>query len=75
MLLLLGGPRCAYHAPHPQSIQVPVDWETAAVPAGVDSRAGESATSTVVVPPAVTLCLGLREASREQRPHRINSSH
>ena len=67
-LLPLGGPR-------PQSIQAPADWETVVVTAGADSRAGELATATIVVPPDVTLYLGLSRATREQGPHKINSSH
>ena len=43
----------------PRSIQVPADWEPMVVTAEADSRAGELATATVVVPPDVTLCLGL----------------
>ena len=58
----------------PWSIQATVDWETAAVTAGVDYRAGDLADASVVVPPGVTLCLGQSGVTREQ-PHRINRSH
>ena len=42
----------------PRRIQAPADWETVVVTAGAESRAGELAAITVVVPPDVTLCLG-----------------
>ena len=60
---------------HPQSIQASVDWETVVVTTGADTRAGELAATSVVVPSGVTLCLGWSRAAREQGPHRINSSH
>ena len=47
----------------------------AGVTGGADSRAGGLATATVVVPPGVTLCLGLSGAAREQGPQGVNSSH
>ena len=62
-------------APRPWSIQAPMEWETALVTAGADSRAGELATATVVGPPGITLYLGLSTATSEQGHHRINSSH
>ena len=57
---LQAAPICADWCPPPLSIQAPVDWETAVVTAGADSRAGELATDTAVVPPGVTLFRGLR---------------
>ena len=62
-------------ASRPRSIQGSVDWETVVVTAGADSRAGELAAASVVVPPGVILCLGWSGATREQGPHRVNSSH
>ena len=59
----------------PRSIQAPVDWETVVLTVGADSRTGELAAATVVVPPGVTLCLGLTGTPREQGPHKRNSSH
>ena len=53
----------------------PCGGEAAVVTAGPDSRSGELATASLVVPPCVTLCLGWSRATREQGPHRINSSH
>ena len=47
----------------------------ALVTVGADSKAGELAAASVVVPPGVTLCMGPSVATREQRPHRINNSH
>ena len=64
-------------APQPrsiQAIQASVEWETVEVTAGADSRAGELATASGVVPPGVTLSLGQRGATREQRLHGVNSS-
>ena len=46
----VGRPSCAGQRPPPGSIL--------GVTAGVDSRAGELAAASVVVPPGVTLCLG-----------------
>ena len=63
------------HLHHPGSIQASVDLETVVVTVGSDSRAGELADASGVVPPGVTLCLGQSGAAREQRPHRVNSSH
>ena len=59
MLLLPDGPElCRSAPPAPWSIQALVDWETVGVTAGADSRAGDLAASSGVVPPGVTLCLG-----------------
>ena len=54
---------------HPRGIQDSADWETAVVTVGVDSRAGEMAAASGVVPPCVILCLG------EVGSHGVNSSH
>ena len=60
MLLLPDGPElCRSAPPAPWSIQALVDWETVGVTAGADSRAAQLAACTVVVPPGVTLYLGL----------------
>ena len=59
----------------PGSIKASADWETVVVTVGADSRGGNLAAASVVVPPCVTLCLGRSGAARGQRPHRINSSH
>ena len=73
-LLLRVGLSCADQCPRRQSIQAPGSGGVV-VSAGADSTAGELAALTVVVPPGVTLYLGLRSAAREQGPHRINSPH
>ena len=70
MLLLLGNPSRADQCPslleHPGA---------AGVTDGADSRAGELATSTVVVLPGFTFSLGLSGVAREQGHHRANSSY
>ena len=75
-LLAPGTPKlCRSAPPAPGSIQASVDWETVVVTAGADSRAGRLAAASVVIPAGETLCLRLSRATREQGPHRINSSH
>ena len=61
--------------PPPPEQPGPCGLGTAVVTAGADSRAGELATATVVILPGVILYLGWSGATKEQRPHRINSSH
>ena len=41
-------PICADQRPRPQSIEASVDWETAVVTAGADSRAGDLATALLL---------------------------
>ena len=53
---------------------VPCRLGVAVVTAGADSRAGELATATAIVP-CVTSCHGQSRAAGEEGPHRINSSH
>ena len=62
-------------APPPPEHPGPCGLGAAVVTAGADSRAGEPAAATVVVPPGVTVCLGRGGAARGQGPHGINSSH
>ena len=71
-LLPPGNPELCRSVPPPPEHPRPCGLGAAVVTAGTDSRAGKLATAGVVVPPAVTLYLGL---NREQGPHRINSSH
>ena len=68
-------PICGEQRNPTQSIETPADWETVVVTAGVDCRARELAAATVVLPPGVTLYLGLNRATRDLGSHNINSSH
>ena len=62
--------------PHPvPGISRPVQNGTVVLTGGADSRAGELAAASLVVPPCVTVCLGLSGTTREEGLHRINSSH
>ena len=46
-------------APTPaQEHQASVDWETVVVTVGADSRAGELAAASGIIPPGVTVSLG-----------------
>ena len=69
-LLPPGAPHCADQQPpppeHPGQCGLG-DW---VVTLGAESRAGELAAASGVVPPDVThLCLGWSGGAREQRPH------
>ena len=66
-------PSCASQHPQPQEHPGQCGQGAAVVTVEADSRDGELAAASVVVPPGVTLCLGWSGATREQRPHRQNS--
>ena len=70
-----GTPELCRSAPPPPVNPDPCGLATAVVTTGVDSGAGELAAANIVLPPGVTLCLGLSRATSEQGPHRINSFH
>ena len=57
--LPLAPPSCADQCPQPLEHPGPCGLRAAIVTAGADSRAGELAAATVVVPPGVTLYRGL----------------
>ena len=57
-LLPLGAPKLCKSAPHPREHPGQCGLGASVVTAGADSRAGELATASRVVPPGVTLCLG-----------------
>ena len=68
--------------PRPEQISSPAQEHpdpcrlgAAEVTVGADSRAGELAAASAIVPPGVTLCHRQSKAAREQGLHRINSSH
>ena len=58
-------PSCADQRPLPREHPGPCGLGAAVVTAGADSRAGELAAASGVVPPGVTLCLGWSGATKE----------
>ena len=73
-LLPPGTPSCADQRSPTPGASRPVWTGRLVVTGGADSRAGELATATAIVP-CVTLCHGQSRAAGEEGPHRINSSH
>ena len=71
-----GRPRAVQvSAPCPPEHPGPCGLVAAGITAGADTRAGELATASVLVPPDVTLCLGRSRATTEQEPHGVNRFH